>query len=103
MVRAVMMVRMRRTGLSRYPLSFENLQASVWAGFHVNAKTPDAVVDTLNKAIYAALAKPEVRGPIEAGGATVYPPMTPKQVNDFYLKDAHEIEVVAKGMGFTKQ
>ena len=49
------------------------------------------------------LAKPEVRGPIEAGGATVYPPMTPKQVNDFYLKDAHEIEVVAKGMGFTKQ
>jgi len=96
------------TRLPKVPLAsatpgFENLQASVWAGFHVNAKTPDAVVDTLNKAIYAALAKPEVRGPIEAGGATVYPPMTPKQVNDFYLKDAHEIEVVAKGMGFTKQ
>lgn len=95
--------RLPKVPLASATKGFENLQASVWAGFHVSAKTPDAVVEVLNKAIYAALAKPEVRGPIEAGGATVFAPMTPKQVNDFYLKDAHEIEAVAKGMGFTKQ
>jgi len=37
------------TRLPKVPLAsatpgFENLQASVWAGFHVNAKTPDVLV-----------------------------------------------------------
>lgn len=82
---------------------FESLTTSFWVGFHVSAKTPDAVVEVLNKAICAALAKPEVRGPIEAAGATIFPPMAPKQANDYYLKDAHEIEVLAMGMGFAKQ
>lgn len=82
---------------------YENLRISVWAAFHVHAKTPDAVVESLNKAVYAALAKPEVRGPIEAGGTTLFAPMTPKQANDYFLKDAREIEALAKGMGISKQ
>lgn len=78
---------------------FEDLRTSVWGGFHVSAKTPDAVVEVLNKAIYAALAKPEVRAPLEAGGVTLSPPMTAKQANDFYLKDAREIEALVRSMG----
>ncbi|MBM3386786.1 MAG: hypothetical protein FJY36_03850, partial [Betaproteobacteria bacterium] len=82
---------------------FEALQMPLWGGVHVSAKTPDAVVEQLNKAVYGALAKPEVRKALEATGATLYPPMTAKQANDFYLKDARELEALGKSLGMTKQ
>lgn len=82
---------------------FEAMHMPLWGGIHVSAKTPDAIVDQLNKAVYAALAKPEVRKPLEASGATVFPPMSAKQANDYYLKDARELEAMGKSMGMTKQ
>ncbi len=54
---------------------FPNLVVEDWVGFAVKAGTPKEIVDTLNKAINAALAKPEVRsalakvGAVPAGGS----------------------------------
>jgi tripartite-type tricarboxylate transporter receptor subunit TctC len=82
---------------------FEGLNFSLWSAIHVNAKTSDAVVEQLNKAVLAALAKPEVRKTLEATGATLFDPMTPQQAHAYYLKDAQSLEALSKSMGVTKQ
>jgi tripartite-type tricarboxylate transporter receptor subunit TctC len=46
-----------------------NLVVEDWVGFAVKAGTPKEIVDTLNKAINAALAKPEVRTAFAKVGA----------------------------------
>jgi tripartite-type tricarboxylate transporter receptor subunit TctC len=48
---------------------FPNLVVEDWVGFAVKSGTPKEVVDTLNKAINAALEKPEVRAALAKVGA----------------------------------
>jgi tripartite-type tricarboxylate transporter receptor subunit TctC len=96
------------TRLPKVPLAgatagFEGLTFSLWSAVHVNAKVPDAIVDQLNKAVVAALAKPEVRKTLEATGATIFEPMTPQQAQAYYLKDVQLLESLAKLVGVTKQ
>ncbi len=58
----------RTVAESGYP----GFESSSWNGIAVRTGTPDAVVRRLSKEIMAILAKsPDVRGPIEASGATV--------------------------------
>jgi tripartite-type tricarboxylate transporter receptor subunit TctC len=81
----------------------EGLNFSLWSAVHVNAKVPDAIVVQLNKAVLAALAKPEVRKTLEATGATVFDAMTPQQAHAYYLKDVQVLEALGKSVGATKQ
>lgn len=81
----------------------EGLTFSLWSAIHVNAKVPDAVVDQLNKAIVAALAKPEVRKTLEATGATLFEPMTPQQSHAYYLGDVQLLEALGRSVGATRQ
>ena len=82
---------------------FETFNYSLWAGLHVDRKVPDAVVDTLNKAVMAALAKPDVRKTIESSGAAVFFPMTPQQAQAYFLKEAQDAEAMAKAVGLTRE
>ena len=85
------------------PKGFEDLNFLLWSAVHVNAKVSDAVVEQLNKAVIAALAKPEVRRTLEATGGTVFEPMTAQQAQAYYLKDVQALEALSKSMGVTKQ
>jgi tripartite-type tricarboxylate transporter receptor subunit TctC len=95
--------RVPKVPLANATKGLESLNFSLWSAIHVNAKVPDATVDQLNKAILAALAKPEVRKTLEATGATLFDAMTPQQAQAYYLKDVQLLESLAKSVGATKQ
>jgi tripartite-type tricarboxylate transporter receptor subunit TctC len=89
--------------LANLTKGFEGFTFSLWSAVHVSAKVPDAIVEQLNKATLAALAKPEVRKPLEASGATIFDPMTVQQAHAFYLKDAKLLEALSKSVGIVQQ
>lgn len=82
---------------------FEEFVFSVWAGLHVNAKVPEAMVEALNKHARATLAKPEVRADIEQRGSTVSPDRTLAQEQDDYLKEIQIYTAISKSIGLTQQ
>lgn len=109
MVRAIAVMgdkpnpRLPNVPLASVSKGFESLNYSLWGGVHVSAKVPDTIVEALNKAVLAALAKPEVRKTLEATGATVFEPMTAVQAHAYYLKDAQALEAMAKAVGLQKE
>ncbi len=82
---------------------FEDFVFSIWAGIHVNVNTPEAAVEVLNKHANAALAKPEIRAAIEQTGSVVSGPMTPKQVQDDYLREVQVYTAMFRSVGLPKQ
>jgi tripartite-type tricarboxylate transporter receptor subunit TctC len=96
-------VRFPKMPLASSIKGFENLNFALWSAVHVNASVPAPIVEQLNKAITAAMAKPEMRKSIEAQGATVFAPMTAQQAHAFYLNDAKSLGAAAVAVGFTKQ
>jgi len=62
-------------------------QASTWFGIAVPRKTPDAVVETLRKAIDATLQDQSFRNRFEAQGLYIQQPGTQEQVDRFVESD----------------
>jgi tripartite-type tricarboxylate transporter receptor subunit TctC len=89
--------------LANLTKGFEGFTFSLWSAVHVSAKVPDAIVEQLNKATLAALAKPEVRKTLEASGATLFDPMTVQQAHAYYLKDVKLLEALSKSVGIVQQ
>lgn len=89
--------------LANLTKGFETLDFSLWSAVHVNAKVPDTIVDQLNKAIIAALAKPDVRKTLEASGATLFDPMTAQQAHTYYMRDVKLLEALSKSVGIIQQ
>ncbi len=81
----------------------ENMSFSLWSAVHVNSAVPAPIVEQLNKAVLAALAKPEVRKSIEAMGASVFEPMTTQQAHAFYLNDVKLLGSLTQAAGFVRQ
>ena len=96
-------VRFPKAPLIKNNKGFEDFSFSIWQGIHVNAKTPDDVVNTLNKATYAALAMPETRKTIEATGAVVIEPMNIAQMNAFYAREIAMYQAIAKSINLMQQ
>lgn len=69
---------------------------SVWVGPMVTASTPAPVVAQLHKALYDALALPEVRQAIEASGGPVPAPMTLEQAAAFYQTETARLRAAVK-------
>ena len=93
---------------SKIPLAsatkgLESMNFSLWSAVHVSSAVPAPIVEQLNKAVLAALAKPEVRKAIEATGASVFEPMTTQQAHSFYLDDVKVLGSLAKASGFVPQ
>ncbi len=61
-------------------------QASSWNAIAAPAKTPPAVIDRLNRAINAALAKPEVKAQLEVVGVSARG-STPRQMAELVAAD----------------
>lgn len=81
----------------------ESMNFSAWMGVHVNSAVPAPIVEQLNKAVLAALAKPEVRKSIEATGASIFEPMTPQQAHAYYLNSAKLLGALAQAAGLSRQ
>jgi tripartite-type tricarboxylate transporter receptor subunit TctC len=81
----------------------EGMDFDLWAGVQVHKNTPDAVVNTLNKAFYAAAEVPETRKALEASGNVVLPSRTPAELARIYLGDIERYRVIAKSINLEAQ
>jgi tripartite-type tricarboxylate transporter receptor subunit TctC len=82
---------------------FEDYQFSIWIGVQVAAKTPDAQVAAIHKAVYTALGNPETRKTIETAGSVIAEPMTLAQLDAFYKKEIVSGAAMAKSINLQAQ
>jgi tripartite-type tricarboxylate transporter receptor subunit TctC len=81
----------------------ESMDFDIWAGVQVHKNTPDAVVNTLNKAFYAAAEAPETRKALEGSGNVVLPSRTPAELARIYLGDIERYRAIAKSINLQAQ
>jgi tripartite-type tricarboxylate transporter receptor subunit TctC len=81
----------------------EALEFEVWAGVQVHKDTPDAVVQRLNQAFYAALQNPEVRKSIEATGNDVMSPRNPAELARLFKDETERYRGIAKSINLQAQ
>lgn len=84
-----------RTGLPGY-------EVSGWYGILAPAGTPQAAIDTLNKATRAALSKPELKGKLLAVGVEAVE-TTSGQFRQFLLAEMKKWDKVVKALNITAQ
>jgi tripartite-type tricarboxylate transporter receptor subunit TctC len=65
-------------------------EAFGWIGFGAPKDTPPPIIDTLNKAINAAVADPAVRAHLVDLGVLVMPPNTPAEFEKFIVADTEK-------------
>ena len=88
---------------ARATKGFEDYQFSIWIGIQTSAKTPDAQLATIHKAVYTALASPELRKTIETAGTVIAEPMGLPQLDSFYKKEAATGAAIAKSINLLAQ
>jgi tripartite-type tricarboxylate transporter receptor subunit TctC len=71
-------------------------EAFGWIGFGAPKDTPAPIVETLNKAINAAAADPDVKGKLLDLGVQIMPPNTPEDVAKFISADTEKWIKLAK-------
>jgi tripartite-type tricarboxylate transporter receptor subunit TctC len=71
-------------------------EAFGWIGFGAPKDTPAAVIETLNKAINAAAADPNIKAKLLDLGVQIMPPKTPEEVAKFIAADTEKWIKVAK-------
>lgn len=99
----VVNVRLPKVPMAKQTKGFEDIKLTVWAGVHVSGKVSDAVALALNKAVFAATAKPDVRKAIETMGGTLSEPMTPAQAHAAYMKEVQIYQSMARAAGIEPQ
>jgi tripartite-type tricarboxylate transporter receptor subunit TctC len=88
---------------ARATKGFEDYQFSIWLGIQTSIKTPDAQLATIHKAVYAALANPDLRKTIETAGTVIAEPMGLQQLDSFYKKEAATGAAIAKSINLLAQ
>jgi tripartite-type tricarboxylate transporter receptor subunit TctC len=81
----------------------EAMEFDIWAGVQVHRNTPDAVVNTLNKAFYASAEAPETRKALEASGNVVLPARTPAELARIYQSEIERYRAIAKSINLQAQ
>ena len=81
----------------------EAMDFDIWAGVQVHKNTPDAVVNTLNKAFYAAAEAPENRKALEGSGNVVLPSRTPAELARVYQGEIERYRAIAKSINLQPQ
>jgi tripartite-type tricarboxylate transporter receptor subunit TctC len=89
--------------LMKHIKGFEDFSFSIWAGIQTGAKVPDAVVATLHKSAYAALANPEVKKQLEGSGTYPLAPMSVAELNAFYARETAMYRSIAKSINLQAQ
>jgi tripartite-type tricarboxylate transporter receptor subunit TctC len=88
---------------ARNTRGFEDYLFSIWIGVQTSAKTPEAQVAVIHKAVYASLANPDVRKAIESAGSVIAEPMSLTQLERFYKKEAANGAAIAKSINLQAQ
>jgi tripartite-type tricarboxylate transporter receptor subunit TctC len=88
---------------TRNTKGFEDFQFSIWIGVQASAKTPEAQVAVIHKAVYTSLSNPEVRKAIESAGTVIAEPMNLTQLDAFYKKEAATGAAIAKSINLQAQ
>jgi tripartite-type tricarboxylate transporter receptor subunit TctC len=81
----------------------ESMDFDIWAGVQVHKNTPDAVVNTLNKAFYAAAEVPETRKALESSGNVLLPARTPAELARVYHGEIERYRAIAKSINLQAQ
>ncbi len=81
----------------------ETMDFDIWAGVQVHKNTPDAVVNTLNKALYASADALETRKALEASGNVVLPARSPAELARIYIGEIERYRAIAKSINLQAQ
>jgi tripartite-type tricarboxylate transporter receptor subunit TctC len=71
-------------------------EAFGWIGFAAPKNTPETIIDTLSKAVNAAIADREIKARLHDLGGEVVPPNTPQGVAKFIAADTAKWVKVVK-------
>ena len=74
-----------------------------WASIAVPRKTPDAVANRLNKAVYDALQNPETRSAFEATGNQIVNPTSVADLDRLYREEIARYQAIARSINFEPQ
>jgi tripartite-type tricarboxylate transporter receptor subunit TctC len=88
---------------ARNTKGFEDFLFSIWIGVQASAKTPEAQVAVIHKAVYTSLANADVRKAIESAGTVIAEPMSLSQLDAFYKKEAATGAAIAKSINLQAQ
>jgi len=81
----------------------EAMDFDIWAGVQVHKNTPDSVVNTLNKAFYAAAETPENRKALESSGNVVLNTRTPSELAKTYQTEIERYRAIARSINLQPQ
>ena len=81
----------------------EGMDFDIWAGVQVHKNTPDAVVNALNKAFYAAAEMPDTRKAFEGSGNVVLASRTPAELARIYHGEIERYRAIAKSINLQPQ
>lgn len=79
------------------------MQFDIWAGIQVHKDTPDAVVQRLNQAFYAAARNPDVRKALESTGNYLTPARSPAELATLYKQEIDRYRAIAKSINLQAQ
>lgn len=81
----------------------EAMEFDIWAGVQVHKNTPDAAVNTLNKAFYAAAETADNRKALEGSGNVVLASRTPAELARIYQGEIERYRAIAKSINLQAQ
>jgi len=79
------------------------MQFDIWAGIQVHKDTPDAVVQRLNQAFYAAAQNPDVRKALAVSGNYMTPVRSPAELATLYKQEIDRYRAIAKSINLQAQ
>ena len=82
---------------------FKNFEFSIWTALFAPARTPDAVVARLGKAMGEWIDSPENLERTKAAGARKLDPMTPQQASAFLRSESEKYIGIAKTLNLVPQ
>lgn len=82
---------------------FKNFEFSIWAGLLAPARTPDAVLASLSKALQAWTESSEYLALATAQGSRKVDPMSPQQATAFFQAESDKFISIAKTLSLVPQ
>ena len=83
--------------------SLKSFTFNIWTGYFVKKDTPEAVVQTIHKAITDSLTDPAVRTGLEANSQLVAKPLSLQAVSKAYVDGTVQFRAIAKSIDLQPQ
>jgi tripartite-type tricarboxylate transporter receptor subunit TctC len=88
--------------MSRHKL-LADFNFDLWVGIQVPKATPDAAVARINAAMNEVIKNAEVKKGMEGTGSVMAKPMTPAELDKFYVAEVARYRAVAKSINLQQQ